>query len=65
MNCLVVFLFSVLATLNIIPQPAVVVEGKGVYKVRSGSLEDEVAVEISPALKREAYVLDVTKREFL
>ena len=44
MNCLVVFLFSVLATLNIIPQPAVVVEGKGVYKVRSGSLEDEVAV---------------------
>ena len=62
MNCLVVFLFSVLATLNIIPQPAVVVEGKGVYKVRSGSLEDEVAVEISPALKREAYVLDVTKK---
>ena len=51
-----------MATLNIIPQPAVVVEGKGVYKVRSGSLEDEVAVEISPALKREAYVLDVTKK---
>lgn len=62
MNSLLAALFSVLSALSIIPQPAVVVEGKGTYKLKSASLEDEIRTEISPALKPEAYVLDITRK---
>lgn len=62
MNCLIAVLLTALSALSVIPQPAVMVEGKGTYKVRSESVKDETSVEISPALRREAYILDVTRK---
>lgn len=62
MNSLFCVVASILVAINIIPQPSVVVENKGTYKVRSGSFKDEMEVGISPALKKEAYVLDITRK---
>ncbi|MGN0202073.1 MAG: beta-N-acetylhexosaminidase [Candidatus Cryptobacteroides sp.] len=53
---------SVLALVNVIPQPSLVVADKGCYKLRSESFRDEMEVSISPALKREAYILDITRK---
>lgn len=53
---------TLLAAVNVIPQPAVVQERAGTYKVRSGSAREDMNIEISPALKREAYILDITRK---
>ena len=62
MHILLSFLAVILSAVNIIPNPAVAVETGGVYKSRSGVAADDAVVAISPALKPEAYVLDVTKK---
>lgn len=53
---------ALLAIVNVIPQPSVVVEKPGTCKVQSGSFRDIMKVEISPALRREAYILDITRK---
>ena len=54
------FLVSLLiAAVSIIPKPAVVVESKGTCKA---SLAQTPQVTISPALKTEAYILDIDRK---